>query len=366
MTTRKYSSRAQQTTLALAITSSDTSIQVVSAAVLLPGVTLSATETYTIIIDPDTAIEEILDVKSYTSGNVLSVTRAVDGSSAVAHGAGAVVRHMATGRDFREANTHIESGVGSAVSTTAHGINFSTIIKNTDTGTVNSTMILDGTIVDADINASAAIAKTKISGTAITVADTGTVTSTMILDGTILNADINASAAIAKTKISGTAITAADTGTVTNDMLAGSIPETKHQLVTVGTGSLSGSSTSVSVPATYRRLFVIVSGWSGTGSVGSSASLRIQVNNDTNSVYWQNGGFVVQNYIAVSGSFANTTAVYNSFTIDLADQTSIPKLIGGGTSTLSGQYTGTSAVSSIQFSLSTGTFDAGTYAVYGQ
>ena len=57
------------------------------------------------------------------------------------------------------------------------------------TGTVTSGMILDGTIVNADINASAAIDKTKISGTAITAGDTGTVTSTMIADGTIVNAE---------------------------------------------------------------------------------------------------------------------------------------------------------------------------------
>jgi len=56
---------------------------------------------------------------------------------------------------------------------------------------------------------------------------TGTVTSGMILDGTIVNGDISASAAIDKTKISGNAITAADTATVTNTMLAGSIANNK-------------------------------------------------------------------------------------------------------------------------------------------
>ena len=50
---------------------------------------------------------------------------------------------------------------------------------------------------------------------------------TSIANGVIVNADINASAAIDKTKISGTAITAADTGTVTNTMLAGSIANSK-------------------------------------------------------------------------------------------------------------------------------------------
>jgi hypothetical protein len=72
--------------------------------------------------------------------------------------------------------------------------------------TITSAMIVDGTIVNADINASAAIDKTKISGTAITAADSGTVTSTMIANGTIVDADVNASAAIAASKISGTAI----------------------------------------------------------------------------------------------------------------------------------------------------------------
>jgi hypothetical protein len=50
---------------------------------------------------------------------------------------------------------------------------------------------------------------------------------TSIAAGVIVNADVNASAAIDKTKIAGTAITAADTGTVTNTMLAGSIANGK-------------------------------------------------------------------------------------------------------------------------------------------
>jgi len=75
----------------------------------------------------------------------------------------------------------------------------------------------------------------------VTTADTGTVTSTMIANGTIVNDDINASAAIAASKISGTAVTQADTGTVTNAMLAGSIANNKleNSSVTINTNSLS-------------------------------------------------------------------------------------------------------------------------------
>jgi len=240
MTTRKYSSRSQQTTLSAALTSSGTSATVVSGSGLLGGITISAGELFTVVIDPDTALEEIVDV-SAVSTNTLTIVRGIDGSTGQAHSAGAVVRHMAIGRDYREANSHIEN------TTTAHGLTIADVVKTTDTGTVTSTMIANGTIVNADINSSAAIDKTKISGTAITAgdtgtvtntmlagsiapakitgtaitaADTGTVTSTMIADGTIVNADINASAAIASTKISGTAVTQGDTGTVTSTMIA--------------------------------------------------------------------------------------------------------------------------------------------------
>jgi len=141
--------------------------------------------------------------------------------------AAALTDETGTGANvFATSPTLVTPDIGVATATSINGTTIpssATLVKTSDTGTVTSTMILDGTIlnadvnssaqiaysktnltnsiVDADINASAAITKTKISGTAITAADTGTVTSTMILDGTILNADINASAAIALSKL---------------------------------------------------------------------------------------------------------------------------------------------------------------------
>ena len=58
------------------------------------------------------------------------------------------------------------------------------------------------TLAVADPSADRIITLPDRTGTVITNADTGTVTSTMIADGTIVNADVNASAAIAGTKIS--------------------------------------------------------------------------------------------------------------------------------------------------------------------
>ncbi len=286
MTTRKYSSRSQQTTLTGALTSSGTSATVVSGSAILGGTTISAGETFTAVIDPDTALEEIVDVTA-VSTNTLTITRGVDGSTGQAHSAGAVVRHMAIGRDYREANTHIEAttghgATGAVVGTTntqtltnktltspevsgltltdasivfegATANAFETTLTVTDptadrtvtipdatttlVGTDTTQTLTNKTLTSPTITGTGAIAGTftgnltgnvtgTVSGNAGTVTngvyttDTGTVTSTMIANGTIVNADINASAAIDATKISGTAVTQADTGTVTSTMIA--------------------------------------------------------------------------------------------------------------------------------------------------
>ena len=74
MTTRKYSSRSQQTTLTGTLTSGSTSATVVSASALLGGATLSAGETFTVVLNPDTALEEIADVVAISS-NTLTLSR---------------------------------------------------------------------------------------------------------------------------------------------------------------------------------------------------------------------------------------------------------------------------------------------------
>jgi hypothetical protein len=125
MTTRQYSSRSQQSTLTGSISSGDTSMTVVSGTGLLGGVTIPGGRTYTLVIDVDTALEEIVDATA-VSTNTFTITRARDGSSAQAHSAGAVVRHMAIGRDFRDANLHAEAAAsyndGDGNAHTMHGI----------------------------------------------------------------------------------------------------------------------------------------------------------------------------------------------------------------------------------------------------
>lgn len=135
MTTRKYSSRSQQTTLSAALTSTGTTATVVSGSSLLGGATISPGETFTVVLDPDTALEEIVDITA-VSTNTLTITRGIENNgTGVAHSAGAVVRHMAIGRDYREANQHIEN------TTSAHGLTIGDVVTTTNTKTLTNKTI---------------------------------------------------------------------------------------------------------------------------------------------------------------------------------------------------------------------------------
>lgn len=100
MPRRYYSSTAVRTTLSGAINSSVTSISVASVSGF-PG-----SFPYTLIIDQDQVTEEIVTVTA-ASGTTLTVTRGADGTSAVAHDAGAAVNHGVSARDFDEPNAHV-------------------------------------------------------------------------------------------------------------------------------------------------------------------------------------------------------------------------------------------------------------------
>jgi hypothetical protein len=121
-------------------------MSVLSGSALMGGKTLTGTQTYTVVIDPDTALEEIVDVTLYSSGNTITITRERDGSLAQAHSAGAVVRHMAIGRDYQESNDHIEA------SADVHGLaSGAVVVGDTTTQTLTNKTLTSPTITTPTI-----------------------------------------------------------------------------------------------------------------------------------------------------------------------------------------------------------------------
>ena len=108
MTRRNYRN-GQATTLAFPVGALDTTIEVNSAT------SFPTQYPYTLIIEPDGALEEVVDVTN-GAGNVLTVTRGVDSTTASAHSAGVQVYHGISARDHDEANAHVNS------TTNVHGI----------------------------------------------------------------------------------------------------------------------------------------------------------------------------------------------------------------------------------------------------
>ena len=109
--TRLYSSISVETTLASGISNVATSMTVASGTgtALLGGVTITAGDQFTVALDPDTANEEIVFITA-ASTDTFTIDRQEAGTSAVAHSAGATVKHVLTSDDL----TFYTTGVATA------------------------------------------------------------------------------------------------------------------------------------------------------------------------------------------------------------------------------------------------------------
>ena len=129
---RYYSSVAIDTTLTGAVNSSATSITVAS----VSG--FPASYPYTLALDYDTSSEELVNVTA-AAGLTLTIVRGQDGTTGVAHDAGAAVKHVASARDYREPQEHI------AASSAVHGVTGS-IVGTSDTQTLSNKTLTTPTI----------------------------------------------------------------------------------------------------------------------------------------------------------------------------------------------------------------------------
>jgi hypothetical protein len=282
MTTRNYSSRSQQTTLTSAVTAGASTIVVQSGTALLGGQSIPAGTTFTVVVDPDTALEEILDATA-VSTNTFTVTRAIDGSSAQAHSAGAVVRHMAIGRDYREANTHIEASTG------VHGIsNSSSVVGTIDTQTLTNKTLTSPTITNPSISGAGVDASIVFEGATADAYETTLTVVDPTQDNTITMPNTTGTVVIA------TAVQTLTNKTLTSPTISGSpvitglssagmsaSSATPKDYVDSILGSATAAATSAASAATSATSAATSAGSAETSAIASAASAATSASSAT-------------------------------------------------------------------------------------
>jgi hypothetical protein len=176
------------------------------------------------------------------------------------------------------------TSVGTISSGTWQGTTVGTAYGGTGQTTYTNGELLigktDGTLAKATLTAGTGVAVTNADGsitvavdsTVVTTAQTGTVTSTMIADGTIVDADVNASAAIAGTKISPDfgSQNVVTTGTST----AASLIPTGSSVPTNGVYLPAANSVGISTNG-VNRFHIASNGRVGVGTASPATDLHI-------------------------------------------------------------------------------------------
>jgi hypothetical protein len=190
----------------------------------------------------------------------------------------------------------------------------------------NANLVFEGSVDDGfettltvvNPTADRTITLPNVTGTVVTTGDSGTVTSTMIADGTIVNADVNASAAIAGTKISPDfgSQTIQTTGIVSHALGSASAPTVTFTGDT-NTGIYSPGADQVAISTNGSgRLFVGSTGNVGVGTTSPSALLHVAGNtrigaNDASNVELEIGAGATGNRTVYIDLIGDTT--YNDY-----------------------------------------------------
>lgn len=148
--TRKYSSISVEQLLDSPMGAADTTLTLDdSAAVtaLLGGVSLAAgnVDQFTVVVDPDTASEEIIFVRGSSGAQLTGLVRGQAGTSATTHSSGATVKHVLTSNDLDYYTSGVDSAA-TASSTTTFTNKTIALGSNTVSGTTAqfNTALTDG------------------------------------------------------------------------------------------------------------------------------------------------------------------------------------------------------------------------------
>lgn len=156
--TRKYSSTSVEQLLDASIGSGDTTLSLANTAAvtaLLGGVTLAAgnVDQFTIVIDPDTASEEIIFVRGNSGNQLTGLQRGQAGTSGTTHSAGATVKHVLTSNDLDYYTSGVDASITASSTSTLTNKNLtsatntfpSTLATLTGTETLTNKNLTSGT-----------------------------------------------------------------------------------------------------------------------------------------------------------------------------------------------------------------------------
>lgn len=135
MATRYYSNTASATVLSASVTAAATTMTV-DATTGWP-----VSYPFTLVIDPDTASEELVSVTN-VAGTTLTVVRGYDNTTGVAHSPGAVVQHVHSAADFADARDHEGSTNG------VHGLS-GTLVGTSDAQTLTNKTLTDPVVSES-------------------------------------------------------------------------------------------------------------------------------------------------------------------------------------------------------------------------
>ena len=249
---------------------------------------------YTLIVDPDTSKEEVVTVTS-GSGTTLSVTRGEDNTQAVAHSAGAVVRHGVSGRDFRESENHIaargydidQTILLAANQTHVHGIETGdgvvvgtlkaqTLTNKTFSGsfTASAATFVSPTITSPTISGSPVITGLSSAGM-VNSSATPKIYVDNILGSATSAAISAASAAVSATSAATSATSAAASATASANSATASA--TSASAAATSATSASASATAAATSATSAAASATAAATSATSAAASAATAAASV-----------------------------------------------------------------------------------------
>jgi hypothetical protein len=254
---------------------------------------------YTLIVDPDTSKEEVVTVYA-GSGTTLSVYRGEDNTQAVAHSAGAVVRHGVSGRDFREAENHIaargfdidQTILDAADQTHVHGIAtgdgviVGTLKEQTLTRKTLTTPTINGATITGTVTAtSATFTSPTISGSPVItgLSSAGMVSSSAtpkdyvdaILGSATAAATSAASAAVSATSAATSATSAANSATASASSASASA--TSASAAATSATSAAASATAAATSATSAAASATAAATSATSAAASATTAAASV-----------------------------------------------------------------------------------------